>query len=64
MTPRYVALSYDLPRPVMMELLELEESSIGPRRLDRIAQNIGISLDELTERVRLAAIKHREQRSD
>ena len=64
MTPRYVALSYDLPRPIMMELLEIDEDNTGPRRLDRIAEEIGSTLDELTEKVRLAAIKYREQNGD
>ena len=64
MTPRYVALSYDLPPPVVRELLGIEKGVNRPGRLDRIADNLGLSLDELTERVRQAAAQHKDKAGD
>ena len=54
MTPRYVTLSYELPRPIVLELLGIEEGTKFPRRLDRLAESLGITLEELTEKVRTA----------
>ena len=54
MTPRYVTLSYELPRPIVLELLGIEEGKKFPRRLDRLAESLGITLEELTEKVRIA----------
>ena len=54
MTPRYVTLSYELPRPIVLELLGIEEGKKSPRRLDRLAESLGITLEELTEKVRIA----------
>jgi hypothetical protein len=66
MTPRYVCLSYDLPRPLMKEILGIEEEDFDgrPRRLDHYADNIGVSLGELTNIVRIAATAHRVQDDD
>lgn len=60
MTPRYVGLSYDLPRPVVLEVLEIEPGEGRRKRLDDIADELGLSLPELTERVRSVAEAHRE----
>lgn len=55
MTPRYVVMSYDLPRPLVAEVLELPRDG-GPReRMDDIAARLDLSLEELTDRVRNAA---------
>lgn len=64
MTPRYVLHSYDLPRPVLMELLGIDEDTKNPRRLDKVAQNIGLTLDELTVKIRAAAATYRVQKVD
>ena len=64
MTPRYVALSYDLPPPVVRELLGIEKGADHPRRLDRLAENMGLSLDELTQKIRQASAQLREQTGD
>ena len=60
MTPRYVVLSYDLPRSVVAEILELGPPPEGRRRrMGDIAAEKGISLDELTMLVRSAATAYR-----
>ena len=58
MTPRYIVLTYDLPRPYVAEILKLTERDRG-RRLKRIAEDQGLTLDELTARVRAAAEEYR-----
>ena len=59
MTPRYVVMSYDLPRDVVAEILQLNE---GDRRkkLGRIADEMGMSMGGLTDMVRGAADRYRE----
>lgn len=59
MTPRYITLSYDLPRSVVLDVLGLDEVSERGRHLADIALDKGITLDELTQRVRTAAEAHR-----
>lgn len=61
MTPRYIMLSYDLPRNVIIEVLRLDDSFIGKRpKLKDIATKQNITLEELTNKVRAAALKNRE----
>lgn len=64
MTPRYLALSYDLPRPLVMELLEIEKGSGRSGRLDRLSESLGLTLEELTEKVRLAKKAYLENADD
>lgn len=64
MTPRYVGMSYGLPRNVIDDIFGIKENSGRPRRLDRQASKMGLSLDELTNVVRIAAAKYREQSDD
>lgn len=52
MTPRYISLSYELPRPMVLDLLGLEEGTNFPKRLDRLSENLGFTLEELTLKVR------------
>lgn len=60
MTPRYVALSYDLPRETVFELFELDEDMPDERpRMGRIAIRLGETLPEMTARVRAAAAAQR-----
>ncbi|RVU85899.1 hypothetical protein EOL70_00160 [Leucothrix sargassi] len=61
MTPRYISLSYGLPRNMVFDLLDVTEDTRGRRRADHLAKNIGVSLDELTDMVRAAAVAHRSQ---
>lgn len=60
MTPRYIVMSYDLPREMVAEILELEPDDRG-RNLSTIAEARGMTLDEMTERVRAAAEEFRAQ---
>ncbi|MEM8539642.1 MAG: hypothetical protein AAGF25_01695 [Pseudomonadota bacterium] len=61
MTPRYVVLSYDVPRGVILDALGLTTEANGQGlRMRDIAQQQEVGLAELTERVREAAGAHRE----
>ncbi|MCV2403971.1 hypothetical protein OFY17_13965 [Marinomonas sp. C2222] len=60
MTPKYVELSYELPRPVVLQALGLPEKLDSRVRMGKIASSQGISLEMLTERVRLAASNYRQ----
>ncbi|RED11865.1 hypothetical protein [Pontivivens insulae] len=64
MTPRYVVMSYDLPRPVVADLLGLADLSERNLQMREIADRMGITLEELTEIVREGAAEHRAQRGD
>jgi hypothetical protein len=59
MTPRFIVLTYDLPRPFVFDILELPETAQGGPHLGIIAEELGVSLDELTQRVRTAAAAFR-----
>ena len=59
MTPRFVVLTYDLPRPFVFELLSLDPEEGSGLRLRRIAERDGITMEELTTRVREAAEQYR-----
>lgn len=59
MTPRYVVMSYDLPRGVVADALGLVEGE-GRVRLKRLAEDQGLTLDALTEQVRAAAATYRQ----
>ena len=59
MTPRYVVMTYDLPRSVVAELLELDGPDDRGLRLGRIAESRGISMDALIALVREAAAEYR-----
>lgn len=60
MTPRYIVMSYDLPRPLVLEILGLPEIGGERRSLGRIAADQNMTLDELTELVRKSADAYRE----
>ena len=56
MTPRYVAQSYGLPRATIEDVFQLERGIDPPRlRLDRLAMEKGLSLEEFQARVTAAA---------
>lgn len=58
MTPRYVVLIYDLPRPLVADLLQLGAGEDRRKPLHLITEDLGISMDELNRRVREAAKAH------
>ena len=60
MTPKYVVLTYDLPRSLVAEILGLTDPSQRGRPLRRIADDLGLTMEELTERVRAEAAEYRE----
>ena len=60
MTPRYVVLTYDLPRSLVAELLELDSEEDRGVRLGKLAAERALSMEELTALVREAAAQYRE----
>lgn len=60
MTPRFIVITYDLPRPVVFEILALDPKEDRGLRLRRVAERQGVSMEELTARVRDAAAAYRE----
>lgn len=59
MTPRYVVMSYDLPRPVVAGMLVLPETGKDRHRMDAIADEMGMTLEELTAHIRAGAASYR-----
>ena len=59
MTPRYIVMSYDLPRGVVMDMLDIGSEDKHGMRLRDVAQNMGVTLEELTQIVRDGAAKYR-----
>lgn len=60
MTPRYVVKSYDLPRPLVDDIFELDPNNKKREKMRHIAKRLNLTLEELTERVRLSAKAHRD----
>ena len=59
MTPRFIVLTYDLPRPFVFDLLELGTGDDKGQRLGAVAKEMDVSLEELTQKVRDAAADYR-----
>ncbi|MCK0170451.1 hypothetical protein MWU53_05205 [Aliiroseovarius sp. S1123] len=59
MTPRYVAFSWDVPRPVMIDAIAMGDKNPEGRNLKRLAEAQGISLEELILRIETAIEEHR-----
>ena len=59
MTPRYVAFSWDVPRPVMIDALGMGDKNPEGRNLKRLAEAQGIPLDQLIARIEAAIEDHR-----
>jgi len=64
MTPRYVVLNYDLPRQVVADAFGF--TSLEQRRMPvrDIAAAQGITIEELTKRLRDAAERSKDKRDD
>ena len=61
MTPRYVVMSYDLPRAEVAEILGLTTEDQRGMTMRDIAVLNDMSLDELTEKVRTMAETYRSE---
>ena len=61
MTPRYIVKTYDLPRPEVFEILQIDLEADSGRRLGRIAAQDGLTMQQLTEKVREGAAQYRAQ---
>lgn len=59
MTPRFVVVTYDLPRPYVFDVLSLDPEQDAALRLGRIAKRDGITMEELTAVIREAADQYR-----
>lgn len=60
MSPGYVAMSWDVPREVMIEVLGQSPNDGGPRRLEDIAADRGVPLDTLIAQIEVAIMAHRD----
>ena len=60
MTPGYIAMSWDIPRDVMLELLPRPEGQRGRNRLDEIAANRDVPLATLIDEIEAAIQSYRE----
>ncbi|SNY91943.1 hypothetical protein SAMN04515647_2185 [Cohaesibacter sp. ES.047] len=54
MTPKYVGMSYRLPRDVIHDVMQLEDFEGKRIKLEDVAERMGITLKELEQRVRAA----------
>ena len=61
MTPRYIVRTYDLPRDLVLETLQIEENQQRGAPLRRIASDLGLTMDELTDLIRQTAETYRGQ---
>ncbi|MHA6267911.1 hypothetical protein [uncultured Aliiroseovarius sp.] len=64
MTARYVAYSWDVPRQVMFEALQLGQPGDGPSSLRRLAEARGIPLDVMIADLEAAIAAHRASQAD
>ena len=61
MTPRYIVQTYDITRPKIFEILQLDLEADKGRRLGRIAEQDGLTMQQLTEKVREGVAQYRAQ---
>lgn len=63
MTPKYVGMSWGLPKQVIDDVMNLDDLRGGrPPRVKDVAENLGISLEDLEARIRAAHDAHKAQR--
>jgi hypothetical protein len=60
MTPRFIVMTYDLPKPIVFDFLGLHPGKDDNRPLWRVAEDLGLTMQELTARVRIRAEEYRE----
>ena len=59
MTPHYIAHSWDVPRQVMIDALDIGDKNPRGRNLKRLAEAQGIPLEDLIGRIETAIDTHR-----
>lgn len=64
MTPRFVAMSWGVPVPVVRSALDLPPPDGKPQPLQRIAQERGIAVEDLAQDLEAAILQYREGRGD
>lgn len=63
MTPRYISMSFNLPREDVLEALGISEGELSrPMTLRRISRHTGVSVQELEASVEEAAASFRAAR--
>ncbi len=60
MTPRFIVITYDLPKPFVFDLLALDSDTERGIRLGTLAAERDMTMEELTAQVRQAAATFRE----
>jgi hypothetical protein len=60
MTPRFIVMTYDLPRPLVFDLLGIQQGEERGQPMRDVAEDLGLTMEELTDLVRDAAQKYRE----
>ncbi len=61
MTPKYIVMSYDIPREIVADILGLDDNDRGKGlRLKEVAESQNLSLDQLTVKIRNVAQTYRE----
>lgn len=61
MTPRYIVMTYDLPRPLVLANLGLTNAEMHGRPLRSIGRDLNMSMEEMTEAVRAFAAEYRKE---
>ncbi|WP_370312944.1 hypothetical protein [Sagittula sp.] len=64
MTPRFVAMSWDVPKEVVMETLDLSPDSSGPRRLSDLSEARGVPVEDLIAQLEAAIAAYRASAPD
>lgn len=58
MTPRYVVMSYDLPPPIVDEVMGIRPKIDKRKPLTKVLEDLGITLEELQTRINEAQAEH------
>lgn len=59
MTPGYVGISWNIPREVMRDALNLTDAERGPIRLQDLADQRGVPLSDIIAQINAAIAAHR-----
>ncbi|MEM1378348.1 MAG: hypothetical protein AAGG69_13265 [Pseudomonadota bacterium] len=67
MSPRFVGMSWELPREVIVDIMEIDDTgdkAQRPRTLYDVMARTGLTLDELQSRVEAAEAEMKQRRGD